>query len=569
VTRRVAAVGLLAVGLASILVAGGALLSAWRAEQAWNVSSDRERAERLAQAEPPLWIESEPAPAVPGGQAAASPPPTSLAARPALPTLTPRPREAPVLEDSLMPRLTTGPAPAARRARADDIRLGTVDFRFLEPPEPGAHARLTVELASGSDLASAPVLVRIPNRWFATFAPIAAEPEVTDDRIDGDGYRSFVFPGLQASASQTLQLEVRATDEGVDAPEVVVQLDAGEVIGKGQPRTVAPKPRPGPAYSLAIPRVGIKSAVKPTPWDPPDFVVGQLRGSANVTEGNTLLIGHLRGPGGDVFGHLDRVKLGDEVVAVSRGLEYRFVASSIAVLPNTDQTPLQATDTPRLTLMTCTGTWNPITDEYSHRLWVIAEPPDLAKATIAANEERRAAEALAKAAEQAAAEAVAIQAARVAFKGEVSPMGGLGNSRVDVERAYGVVTGETRTLLEARRRADGSTFNVGFSTEPERARVVVQVLPPERRLPFEAAVLEARKLMPTDSEPRAAYPEGNPQYVVERFSSPALGRAMGPIEGAPNGEYDVVYEKDAQGRVARIVLGQGTDVDALRARGAP
>jgi hypothetical protein len=34
--------------------------------------------------------------------------------------------------------------------------------------------------------------------------------------------------------------------------------------------------------------------------------------------------------------------------------------------------------------MTCIGAWNPLTGDYSHRLWVIAEPPDLARETLVA-----------------------------------------------------------------------------------------------------------------------------------------------------------------------------------------
>jgi hypothetical protein len=34
--------------------------------------------------------------------------------------------------------------------------------------------------------------------------------------------------------------------------------------------------------------------------------------------------------------------------------------------------------------MTCVGAWNPLTADYSHRLWVIAEPPELARSTLAA-----------------------------------------------------------------------------------------------------------------------------------------------------------------------------------------
>jgi hypothetical protein len=51
--------------------------------------------------------------------------------------------------------------------------------------------------------------------------------------------------------------------------------------------------------------------------------------------------------------------------------------------------------------MTCTGQWSITRQDYSHRLWVIAEPPELAQKTIQANAERAAA--AAREAEEAAA----------------------------------------------------------------------------------------------------------------------------------------------------------------------
>jgi LPXTG-site transpeptidase (sortase) family protein len=112
-------------------------------------------------------------------------------------------------------------------------------------------------------------------------------------------------------------------------------------------------------------------------WEPPLFVVGQLRASAYVTQGNSVLVGHVRGTYGyTVFDHLDQLVPGDKVVASSRGETYDFVVSQIQVLPEDDTSPTESTVAPRLTLMTCAGTWNPLTRDYSDRLWVIAEPAD-------------------------------------------------------------------------------------------------------------------------------------------------------------------------------------------------
>jgi LPXTG-site transpeptidase (sortase) family protein len=113
-------------------------------------------------------------------------------------------------------------------------------------------------------------------------------------------------------------------------------------------------------------------------------VVGQIEASAALGEGNAVLVGHRSGRAGDVFAHLAGARVGDEVIVASRGAEQRYIVSTIRTLPGDNITPMQPTDTPRLTLMTCIGAWNPLTGDYSHRLWVIAEPPGLARATLAA-----------------------------------------------------------------------------------------------------------------------------------------------------------------------------------------
>jgi LPXTG-site transpeptidase (sortase) family protein len=120
-----------------------------------------------------------------------------------------------------------------------------------------------------------------------------------------------------------------------------------------------------------------------TAWEPPPFVAGQIGTTAALGEGNAVLVGHRGGLAGDVFKRLAGARRGDEIVAASHGVERRYTVSEIRILPNHDSTPLGPTETPRLTLMTCIGGWNPLTGDYSHRLWVIAEPPDLARETLA------------------------------------------------------------------------------------------------------------------------------------------------------------------------------------------
>jgi LPXTG-site transpeptidase (sortase) family protein len=274
------------------------------------------------------------------------------------------------------------PATPEPRAPADAVALIDSEFRFLDPPEPGAQAHVSVSVRNDSPLPTGPLRLTLSTRWLAGWRVLAADPPVLDDYPQPGNRRSFDFPGLDGESEGTLELQLVATDDLVDPPALHVSLQDGEEIGTAQPQTVAPRPDPGPARSLEIPRLKLRAAVVQTAWEPPAFVVGQLRGTANVSEGNTVLMGHLNGLGGDVFARLSELEPGDEVIAVSRGLAYHFIISEIMVLPGDDSIPLQPTGEPRLTLLTCTGDWDPAGLDYSHRLWVVAEPAELADATL-------------------------------------------------------------------------------------------------------------------------------------------------------------------------------------------
>ncbi len=428
-----AAAALLLFGFGSVLVGGAAYAYSWYASWAWAQSPESELAERRAESPSPLFID-EPATAVADARASGVANPLSpgqargersqASGQPPRPSMLQAPDRQ--REPLFGPPLPTAESATIRlppaRAAAEEIELSEVDFRFFDPPEPGATARLALVLRSRAELPSAPVSLAVSNRWFGGFQVFGAIPDVVGDRVEEDGYRYFDFPGLAPGEQAELELHVTASDDEVDAPEIAVRLLGGGEIGRARPRTVAPRPRPGPAKLVDIPRLGIRSGVVPIAWEPPPFVVGQLQGSASVSEGNTVLIGHLRGPTGDVFNHLDRLRPGDDVVAVSRGLEYRFTVSETAVRAFDDHVPMQPTDTPRLTLMTCTGSWIPWRNDYSHRLWVIAEPPELARETIARNAERaeQAAREAAEAAAQRTAHEAAVRATNTAYQDDLT-----------------------------------------------------------------------------------------------------------------------------------------------------
>src|SRR5437667_12055031 len=65
-------------------------------------------------------------------------------------------------------------------------------------------------------------------------------------------------------------------------------------------------------------------------------------------------------------------------------LEYPFVVSNKEIHTADDSQPTEPLDSARLSLMTCSGTWDPVTRNYSYRLWITTELPAEAASTIAA-----------------------------------------------------------------------------------------------------------------------------------------------------------------------------------------
>jgi sortase (surface protein transpeptidase) len=449
--------------------------------------------------------------------------------------------------------------PPARTASVDRLALDAADFRFLDPPEPGAHARVAITLANHDDVPSRRVLLGIPEAWFDSYSIIGTAPAVSQDRTDDTGLRTFSFPPIGPNATVTYELHVTAAVEGTTAPSLRVLLDSGETIGEATPSTQAPPPRPGPVMAIDIPRLKLHTGVIQTDWEvAPPYAVAQIRRTAHITEGNSVLIGHLTGAAGNIFAHLDQLQPGDPITATSRGVNYPFVVSRTFTRPNTDTSPIEPTDDARLTLMTCSGVWNPFTHDYSERLWVVAEPPDQAAETIA--QAAATATAQATAAAQATATALALEPTPeptpTPFVGEPSLPGGLGNTRADLGSALGTPLGETPGKLVVFRQA-GREYHVLMTPDPPRAAMLVELPGTGARLTFEVAVQDARRLFPKDAQPRAAGPEGNAQFIVERFTSPTLEQAVGTAD------FSVIYTRGAGGAITSVIIGLGDDFAAL------
>jgi LPXTG-site transpeptidase (sortase) family protein len=370
--RRPAALMLMMVGLAAFAFGAPLLVETISATWFYRHSPEAERAAR-----PAVLLDVR----EPGASSAASPTVDS-SAESRMP-----PRVAPLSEGTSVTAAAATPDEVPRYAGADELELKVAELRFDDPPEAGARARIVLEVHNGSESASPPLVVAIGTDWFEGYRLLGASPELIDDQISPESTRLLTLPNLAPGTSATYELHLTALNDDVTPPELRLLLADGAEVAGPQLQVIGPRPRPGLARALNIPRLNIQASVVQTVWEPPRFVVGQIQGSALLGEGNSVLVGHLTGPAGDVFARLDQLQTGDEVTAVSRGLEYKFVVSERILRPNDDSSPMDPTPTPRLTLMTCAGTWNPLTRDYSHRIWIVAEPPELAEATIAAQAE--------------------------------------------------------------------------------------------------------------------------------------------------------------------------------------
>jgi hypothetical protein len=157
-----------------------------------------------------------------------------------------------------------------------------------------------------------------------------------------------------------------------------------------------------------------------------------------------------------------------------------------------------------------------------------------------------------------------------AFAGQVANSGGIGNTRTDLDAAYGAAAGETPEHLVVYRK-NNLEYHVGFVPDPNGRAALIVELPQANAQPWtlQQAQAEGHKLLPKDAQPPNPPAEGNDQFVVERYTSQSLAQAL-PAQvftannGQP-GQFLAVYVKDSpQGtHITRIVVGPGNDPQAL------
>lgn len=150
--------------------------------------------------------------------------------------------------------------------------------------------------------------------------------------------------------------------------------------------TASPRPNPTAApsvtqirriiaKSIALDAPVVEAKVREREWEVPKFVAGHLEGTALPgTGGNVVLSGHVQSlTAGNVFANLDKLRVGDEVILRTNLGEVAYRVAGRNVVPNNDLSVVRPTEREEVTLITCTGTFNPLTRDYTHRLVVWGE----------------------------------------------------------------------------------------------------------------------------------------------------------------------------------------------------
>src|SRR5712691_5965337 len=150
---------LIAAGVGIVLIGGATWLAPVYDAAQWRDSPEAARAQRNADAPQPVWVTPLPVATLAVRQRAAAPvqtaPPATGVPVPVAPgpTLTATPET-----EVLVPLATPTPS-------LSDLWLTTAQFQFVDAPEPGAHARLTLGIHNPTDRPAGPINLVLPMTW--------------------------------------------------------------------------------------------------------------------------------------------------------------------------------------------------------------------------------------------------------------------------------------------------------------------------------------------------------------------------------------------------------------------
>jgi sortase A len=141
------------------------------------------------------------------------------------------------------------------------------------------------------------------------------------------------------------------------------------VEGEAPPAVAIPTPGPEAPTRIVIPALSVDALiVEGDTWEQLKLGVGHHLGTADPGErGNLVLSGH-NDIYGEVFRHLDKLELGDEVVIYAGAQPYRYIVKAKQIVEPAEVSVMASTTKPVATLISC---YPYMVD--SHRIVVIAE----------------------------------------------------------------------------------------------------------------------------------------------------------------------------------------------------
>ena len=143
----------------------------------------------------------------------------------------------------------------------------------------------------------------------------------------------------------------------------------GLVEGSAPPPVTIPTPGPEAPTRIVIPAIDVDAlVVEGDSWEQLKRGVGHHLNTANPGErGNMVLSAH-NDIYGEIFRHLDKLELGDEVIVYAGDLPYRYIVTAKQIVEPTDVSVVAPTTKPVATLISC---YPYMVD--THRIVVVAE----------------------------------------------------------------------------------------------------------------------------------------------------------------------------------------------------
>ena len=219
----------------------------------------------------------------------------------------------------------------------------------------------------------------------------AAEPAVAPELMAGLRQAEVSVDAADADLGDRGAASLSLRDPPVPPPAasltsaaapVAVKLNAADAADR---RDLALLPRPGTPLRLEIPSIKVDTEVKPAgivtgndgqpEWETLPFVAAHydLLGPVGAP-GNAVISGHVVTLSmGNVFRDLHQVKLGEPIEVFTGDSHFRYRVEEIKVVRPDAVEVMAPSEDARLTVITCTGAFDPRTRTFSDRLVVVGK----------------------------------------------------------------------------------------------------------------------------------------------------------------------------------------------------